>query len=117
MLHVCKVKHINNNRSMEHIAILCVASHAACFVYVMNLCVRYLCSYLHACIQRGSDHFCRKRKYGIVYTVDSPNNGHFGTWASVLYSGSVLYWGVLVKHLPQGLNNALDTLDSTITHF
>ena len=50
-------------------------------------------------------------------TVDSPNNGHFGTWASVLYSGSVLYWGVLVKHLPLGLNNAFDTLDSTITHF
>ena len=47
-------------------------------------------------------------------TVNCPNNGHFGTWASVLYSGSVLCWGVLDKHLPQGLNNACD---STITHF
>ena len=53
----------------------------------------------------------------ILITVDSPNNGHFGTWASVLYSGSVLYCGVLVKHLPFGLNNAFDTLDSTIAHF
>ena len=49
--------------------------------------------------------------------MNSPNNGHFGTWASVLYSGSVLYWGVLIKPLPHGLNNAFDTLDSTITHF
>ena len=30
-----------------------------------------------------------------LYTVYSPNNGHFGTRASVLYSESVLYWGVL----------------------
>ena len=52
-----------------------------------------------------------------VCTVDSPNNGHFGTWASVLYSGSVLSWGVLVKHLPLGLNNTFDTLDSIVTHF
>ena len=50
-------------------------------------------------------------------TVNSPNNGHFGTWASVLYSVSVLYWGVLIKPLPHDLNNAFDTLDSTITHF
>ena len=49
--------------------------------------------------------------------MNSPNNGHFGTWASVLYSGSVLYWGVLIKPLPHGLHNAFDTLDSTITHF
>ena len=52
----------------------------------------------------------------ILCTVNSPNNGHFGTWASVLYSGSVLCWGVLFKPLPHGLNNAFDTLDSTITH-
>ena len=36
--------------------------------------------------------------YGeLVITVDSPNNGHFGTWDSVLYSGSVLCWGVLLS--------------------
>ena len=33
-------------------------------------------------------------------TVESPNNGHFGTQASVLYSGYVPYWGVLVKPPP-----------------
>ena len=51
--------------------------------------------------------------------MNSPNNGHFGTQASVLYSDSesVLYSGVLVKHLPLGLNNAVDTLDNTTTHF
>ena len=32
----------------------------------------------------------------IVYTVDSPNSGHFGTTAFVLYLESVLYWGVHV---------------------
>ena len=53
----------------------------------------------------------------LVSTVNSPNNRHFGTWASVLYSGSVLCLGVLIKPLPHGLNNAFDTLDSTITHF
>ena len=47
--------------------------------------------------------------------MDSPNNEHFGTWASVLYLGSVLCWGVLVKHLSLGLNDAFDTLDGTIT--
>ena len=50
-------------------------------------------------------------------TADSLNNGHFGTPASVLYSESVLYWGALVKHLPLGLNNAIDTLDTTIAYF
>ena len=28
-------------------------------------------------------------------TVNSPNSGHFGTTAFVLYLESVLYWGVL----------------------
>ena len=28
-------------------------------------------------------------------TVNSPNSGHFGTTAIVLYLESVLYWGVL----------------------
>ena len=35
-----------------------------------------------------------------VCTVESPNNGHFGTQASVLYSGYVPYWGVVVKPPP-----------------
>ena len=34
-----------------------------------------------------------KSKHG--YTVNSPNSGHFGTTAIVLYLESVLYWGVL----------------------
>ena len=38
-----------------------------------------------------------QRANNVYNTVNSPNNGHFGTWASVLYSGSVLYWGVLIK--------------------
>ena len=34
--------------------------------------------------------------FSCVYTVDSPNSGHFGTTAFVLYLESVLYWGVHV---------------------
>ena len=30
-----------------------------------------------------------------INTVNSPNSGHFGTTAFVLYLESVLYWGVL----------------------
>ena len=30
-------------------------------------------------------------------TVNSPNSGHFGTTAFVLYLESVLYWGVLLN--------------------
>ena len=39
--------------------------------------------------------------------VDSPNNGHFGAYtkASVLYSGYVLYWGVMVKPPPTQSNS------------
>ena len=72
---------------------------------------RSQCMLLGSCLYILSTCWCK------LYTVDFPNNGHFGTWASVLYSGSVLYWGVLVKHFPLGVNNAVDTLDSTITHF
>ena len=53
----------------------------------------------------------------LATSVDSPNNRHFCTQASVLYSGSVLYWIVLVKHLSLDLNHAIDTLDTTIAHF
>ena len=36
----------------------------------------------------------------LKYTVNSPNCGHFGTQASVLYSESVLYSGVRVISSP-----------------
>ena len=32
----------------------------------------------------------------IVYTVNSPNNGHFGARPTVRYSGGVLYWGIII---------------------
>ena len=36
------------------------------------------------------------------YTVNFPNNGHFGKRPTVRYSGGVLYWGIIVTtfHVP-----------------
>lgn len=47
-----------------------------------------------------------------ITTVDSPTNRNLvHGLLHVLYSGNVLRWVVLVKHLPHGLYNAFDTLD------
>ena len=55
---------------------------------------------LETLVRNLSQLLCNAAYPTFVVTVNSPNCGHFGTQASVLYSESVLYSGVRVISSP-----------------